>query len=903
MKKLMTMIAAVATSFGLFAADPLPTDNSESFAEATPGTTITADTTTYWGWNGDADITTAEAVVEEAVGGNVLAIKTGSKTLSRKLIMAGSSYDVVSNVYFDTKIDLDGQVLEDFPTIPDDAKIAIFAYNNVEDVEQNPETALYAVAAAGEGEGKWLYKLTADMAQITNGQRRITVQAYKNILKDSENAGFKIFIDGGEVGDTTPAVTISAAYAIDETTGKVTDWTNLYDEDDYLKGLVLPQLNGVRGTLFLGLVPGVEGQALTAMDLIGNAKIANIEINEKGFDFIAPDAQLMSLVLNDVEIVDGTLDPAGAIDADGNILEDCSFTVASTDSTKSVIKFEGEGAVQVGNDFTVKMTPNATLTITSYALAANVFDADNQPVLAQDDYPFTDFEEAFTTAAGISGAKIELAKDQDVGLLMTSADLTIDLNGKTITGVGDVTSFLAAIYVGGGALTIVDSSLSQTGKVVGEGEGVAAVLVEDGAALDIAAGTFDGDVVMNDGAENAIAATAGSFKQSATMTKAAVEEFIDKTTHEVDGNVVTGYWTVVPAVPKIDYVNFTVTYDPEKVENVTVKTNGEDVVGVTGNYIVESNAVVTITADAADGFKNVTITGDNVTVTDGVFTADKAESIITISADPMVYATVPDITTVYTYNGVEQTAQLDNGEGYVVVGNSDKQTNAGVHKIEVALESGYDAWEDDSTENKFIDWTINKAVVNVTAEDVTIKVGDPKPTKFEAKVSPDPFGTDVIDYTVDCPTYEDKEGKYAIVVTPGTNPNYDVSGTPGTLKVEAAGPVLPDWAKDDPVVAEKYNTWAAGKTIDNPNAPEVKQAFLLNCALDATKIAAEEKYYAITAFTVGSLPTARAANSDGDEYNGVSKVYGAAAVEGPWSEQPIEAAGVYKFFKTKLMVK
>ena len=632
MKKLMTMIAAVATSFGLFAANPLPTDNSESFAEATPGTTITLGDESYWAGEG---ITAAEAVVEEAVGGNVLAIKTGSKALSRKLEKDASAYAIVSNVYFDTEINLMGQALEDFPEVPSDAKIAIFAYNNAEEVAVDPWTALYALASDGKG-GKMLYQLSTGIDITEDAPHRITVQAYQNILKDSENVGFKIFIDGGVTVGMTDPVAIAKAYAFDEN-GKVV-WTDVFSQNNYLKGKVIPQLNSVRTTLFVGLVGGGEGQYLTAMDLIGNAKIANIEINEKGFDFIAPDAQLMSLVLNDVTVV---ADPEEALDADNNILEDCTLTITPA-TGKTVVKYSyGEGeTLLTGNTLDVTMVPGTTLTITAYAEPATVVDAESgEPIEGS---PFTSFAAALDAANSYGSACILALKDNvDAddeafgGYLTFSGNVTLDLAGNTITGSGNTDEGTFAVIVNSGTLTIIDSidggAIQPT-----DAENVAAVINTDG-TLNIEKGIFDGKVVNGGDMVGEIIAIGGNFsKCDGFVVKTDIEAFLPQAGgYEVDGNVVTGYWTVVPA-KKIDYVNFTVSYDDSKVENVTVTTNGETVADAEGVYTVESNAVVTVAATAKAGYKSVTITGDNVDVEDGVFTADKAESLITIDAKAIV---------------------------------------------------------------------------------------------------------------------------------------------------------------------------------------------------------------------------------------------------------------------------
>ena len=65
-----------------------------------------------------------------------------------------------------------------------------------------------------------------------------------------------------------------------------------------------------------------------------------------------------------------------------------------------------------------------------------------------------------------------------------------------------------------------------------------------------------------------------------------------------------------------------------------------------------------------------------------------------------------------TYNGKSQTG-VSVGTGYVLSGTT-SATNAGSYKATATLDEGY-AWSDGTSDPKTISWTINKAMVNVTA--------------------------------------------------------------------------------------------------------------------------------------------------------------------------------------------
>lgn len=65
------------------------------------------------------------------------------------------------------------------------------------------------------------------------------------------------------------------------------------------------------------------------------------------------------------------------------------------------------------------------------------------------------------------------------------------------------------------------------------------------------------------------------------------------------------------------------------------------------------------------------------------------------------------------------------GEGYTLSGTV-KATNAGEYTATAKLDEGY-KWEDDTTEDKEIRWTIEKAKLTATADEKKVTVGDEAP--------------------------------------------------------------------------------------------------------------------------------------------------------------------------------
>ena len=546
----MTMLAAVGMAFGLFADDATLT-GQKSFASETLTDDYSANITLANGWGeytGTAG--TLKITGTEGEDDHVLQMKTGGAALKRNVLSTGDAYAVDGNVYFDTMIDLNGEALTEFPTVDDDAKLAIFAYDNTDDLEgtqTTPWTAFYALAKDGNGT-TMLYQIYTGV-DITSGQHRITVQAYENIMKSgsTENIGFKIFIDGGEIEGMTDPASIEAAYAFDND-GKVI-WTNVFNQNNYLKGLVQPQFasTAVRKTLFVGLLSSVDGQYLTSMDFQGNAKMANIEINDTGFPFIAPDIQVMTLVKNNVTV---TAEPAAALEGD-NIVEDCTLTI-TPDTGKTIITYNynsEEPTVLDGNTLDVTFTPNATLTITAVAPAATVTVDDETYQVATLDEAIEAVNGAETLGKLVLAQPVVLKAGEQISF--SGANVVLDLNGKTIKGVGDGDN--ETVIYNEGKLTIIDGSDEKTGSVVSSAAGDGAIVVQNGeeATLAIEAGTFVGAIA--DANEPVATTLKGGKYTQADNEQTTLAGFLPAQGYQVveDG----AYWKVV----EVTSVDFTVT--------------------------------------------------------------------------------------------------------------------------------------------------------------------------------------------------------------------------------------------------------------------------------------------------------------------------------------------------------
>ena len=581
MKKLITMLAAAAMGVMSYA-DPFVNKFDASTA---------ADLT---GWTGVAG---ENAVLE----GGLLKLKTGSTVVGRTIQAGG--FQVDENVYFDVSLDVLGQALDELPAVDANAKLALFVLDGTE-IDGAPDTTkLYAVAGNGEG-GKWLVELGANMETLLAGTSRITLKGYKNVLKAGVNSGFTVFQDGGATAGTIEPLRVAAVYAMAED-GTVT-WTDIYNSNTYLKDQVITPLTQKRTSVILSLQSGVDGQTFESVDFQGNANVSVVEINDSGFAFIGDDLQSAALTLNGVSV---TVDPAENY-VDGLLIGNATITATATDSKKPVIKGTNVDATETANVFSYEFANGKDVTLTAYELAATI-EIDGATT------QYASVAEALDAVAAADEAVVKLFKSESISCMATSgSDITIDLNGQTLTGTGDVeTGATAVIYVGEGETTIVDSSEAKTGKVVASGDGIAAVMVAEG-KLNIEAGTFDGAIVdSNDPVKTTI--YGGKFASEDDKAFYLKDALVDGKTATYAG----GYWTVVQAVT----ASVTIEH-----ATATVSVEDGDEVAV-GTEVTVSNVV------AAEGYKNAKVMINDVERDSYTVTAEDTELVISVTATAKDY--------------------------------------------------------------------------------------------------------------------------------------------------------------------------------------------------------------------------------------------------------------------------
>jgi hypothetical protein len=225
-----------------------------------------------------------------------------------------------------------------------------------------------------------------------------------------------------------------------------------------------------------------------------------------------------------------------------------------------------------------------------------------------------------------STIKLGRSQTADVTLRIGSfADVTLDLNGKTLTSSSSESSL---IYVMG-TLTITDTSTAKTGRIVAQ---KIATIYDDKSLLTIEAGTFDGAISHDRGT---FVIRGGSFRaaENGGTETFTHQDSIDTTagvvvptkTTKVDG---VDYWVVaVPTVGgtvKIDGVETNITSWAELVTVVSNKTSG------TVEITLTEDTTLPKTLEINGASVTLDLNGQNLTLGDKAI-IDAAEGTLTIN--------------------------------------------------------------------------------------------------------------------------------------------------------------------------------------------------------------------------------------------------------------------------------
>ena len=226
----------------------------------------------------------------------------------------------------------------------------------------------------------------------------------------------------------------------------------------------------------------------------------------------------------------------------------------------------------------------------------------------------------------------------------------------------------------------------------------------------------------------------------------------------------------------------TVTGDPaSKVYSgnpATDPTLTATVVGTNGFDGAEIKYTVAREAGEDVGTYDIVVTVDDADQGNYTVSGDTAADAFEITRKPIAKPTAKiDL----EYNGGCQTGVVA-ATGFVLAGNV--ATNAGTYTATATLDGNH-KWNDDSTEDAEIAFTIAPKEISVTAHDQTVKPGDPfNPTAYTADglIDPDTL-TGELACAYDPETAEVGE-TFPILQGTLTNANYTIATfTPGTLRV------------------------------------------------------------------------------------------------------------------------
>lgn len=177
------------------------------------------------------------------------------------------------------------------------------------------------------------------------------------------------------------------------------------------------------------------------------------------------------------------------------------------------------------------------------------------------------------------------------------------------------------------------------------------------------------------------------------------------------------------------------------------------------------------------------------------YLGEKTEAI---TVEVKVIAVPSADTTIFTYNGEDQTYTLAENSAYEIQKNVQK--DADTYTVKAVLKDKVNTkWSDSTTNDKEYNFIINKADITVKAVDRKIFVNDEVPTLTASVLGTDYtvtglFGSDAVsgvamEYQKDSTTAtpdNTKAGNYDIVITAATaGDNYNVTKVNGTLTISA----------------------------------------------------------------------------------------------------------------------
>ena len=585
MKKLMTMLAAAAMAFGLFADDPAPTPtpiNATGFESAgefdVDGNLVTAETP--WSCNDEA----ATLKKGEYIGGdkyvypldkpcypafngdnnNYLSVKTA---FAKPLVRAAATNVNDGAIFYDQVVKF--TAFEEPAEITGNAKIAFYVQEVMDENDEPIATNLYVVA--GKYVNNALSVATNNLGAIDiDAWHRLTIKAMKGYEKAS--VAFEVFLDGVALELNAPAMDAASAAGMEDTAKALNSAKKLFpsmaEGSLALAGLALAGTGAIDDVIATAAEPGTWAQ--------DKYVTLGWDDHVTGFKY---------------QIDEGTVETVSGKTAAGtiSIVYSGNINVKLSDITYESENWGFDTVEKVGCSFDPE---TMTIGFTGENQAATIKAKDVTPRITMNGKNYANFAEVIKDIT--YPAELKINQTVEVGMddngktdALFKGDVIIDLNGQTIKGIANGPKYVIDCK---GNLTIVDNSQSKAGKIEIDTEktttyqgvvGVYALNTTD-VKLTVSAGKFDGTVYLDPGdleyGKATATISAGSFLVSAnTVLGSDPAEFTLKD-------------AVVPT-SKLETVDDYFVVTPLTIWTVTFKKDAADAVAFATTNVVDGETL------------------------------------------------------------------------------------------------------------------------------------------------------------------------------------------------------------------------------------------------------------------------------------------------------------------------
>ena len=574
MKKLMIALsAATLVVLGAKAADPVTLGAIEGF-EGRPvaalDVTMTDDNNAegakYWsraaGKTGDSVVAVYAAPTE----GNSQYLKVDeTDVLTRDIGGATSIPANGGNITISTKVQF--TAADEAPTAADDDKLLVWMQAAAE-AEGTEGTEGYKPAKKNgvmvtDRAGAKMIKEVTDVETFTAAWHDLVIKAVAAGTENQPSAGFTITLDGVEYGTDTPFASRVVGGDKAQTISSI----------------------GFKGTGAVDDIGFVANEGYQPADItvtVATSGVEGLEVytDAEGTPYTAPMAmkagQTVSLFIIDEGYTSVTSTKGGEF-----TLNDGMWTLAYELTDEDAGE---EGALTI------------TITVTPAAPAASGCDivVDGKVV------SFNTFAEALEAIATADAALIKLTKAQTVDSMVTiSSDLTIVLNGQTLSVTGDTAKAANIFQVVNGATLTIDGTVEGStvaGRInVGKNSNDNGNLVMNGGTIAVGANTT---VHVNGTCTNSSVTLTG-----VTLTSASDNgiQLNGAGTHQLTNCTISGATAVYVKAGAVTIKGCTISANGEA-KAVTTNNNGADATGdaiVLDNCVPPYPAIASVSIDAA----------------------------------------------------------------------------------------------------------------------------------------------------------------------------------------------------------------------------------------------------------------------------------------------------------------